>query len=284
MSRAVEHPAAAHAANSGHPKPSDPSAPYVRFASLNELHDLQFPSTDAPLELQFILITQVKELLFRMLYVELDTARTSIRDDDVTATCHALARGHRIQDVLLSSWGTLTSMSASDFVSFRDILGEASGIQSFMYRALEFIMGNKHEADLDRLRQYGPLHPILAGEVDAPSLYDEAVAYLHRNVRPIPDAVLGRDFSREHQASQDVEAAWLEIYRDPAGYPDGYRLAEALIELSFNFSNWRATHLLVVERMLGFKSGTGGTEGVAWLRQITDHRFFPELWSVRTAI
>jgi tryptophan 2,3-dioxygenase len=175
-------------------------------------------------------------------------------------------------------------MSASDFVSFRDILGEASGIQSFMYRALEFIMGNKREAGLDRLRRYGPLHPILAGEVDAPSVYDEAVAYLHRNVRPIPDAVLSRDFSHEHQASQDVEAAWLQIYRDPAGHPDGYRLAEALIELSFNFSNWRATHLLVVERMLGFKSGTGGTEGVEWLRQITDHRFFPELWSVRTAI
>jgi tryptophan 2,3-dioxygenase len=267
-----------------HPAGTGDATPYVRFACLDELHDLQFPSTDSPLELSFILITQVKELLFRMMYVELDVARSRVRDDDVAEACRALARTHRVQHVLLTSWETLAGMSATDFVGFRSILGAASGIQSFIYRALEFILGNKDEASLDRLRQYGPLHRILENEVKGPSLYDEVIAYLHRNVCPMPDAQLRRDFSRPHVASPDVETAWLAIYRDPGGYPGGYQLAEALTELSFLFSQWRATHLLVVERMLGRKPGTGGTEGVEWLRHVSDHRFFPELWSVRTRI
>jgi tryptophan 2,3-dioxygenase len=279
----MKHPAEA-CLGGGRPDRTDAGAPYVQFACLDELHDMQFPSSDSPLELSFILITQVKELLFRMLYVELDTARSHIRDDDVAGLCRALARGQRVQHVLLTSWETLTGMSATDFAGFRAILGEASGIQSFMYRALEFIMGNKDEASLDRLRQYGPLHRILEDEVAAPSLYDQVIAYLHRNVRPMPDVVPRRGVSRQYFASQDVEAAWLAIYRDPSRYPDGYLLAEALMELSFQFSQWRATHLLVVERMLGLKPGTGGTAGVEWLRHVSEHRFFPELWSVRTKI
>lgn len=260
------------------------TAPYVRFASVEELHDLQFPSSDSPLELQFILITQVKELLFRMLYVELNETRRRIREDDVTEACRALSRAQRVQHVLLTSWETLTGMSATDFTGFRSILGDASGIQSFMYRALEFVLGNKDETALDRLRRYGPLHRTLTDEITAPSLYDEIVAYLHRHVRPMPGTLLQRDFSRTHVPSSDVEAAWLAIYRHPDEHPAGYQLAEALTELSFLFSQWRATHLLVVERMLGRKSGTGGTEGVEWLRHINEHRFFPELWSVRTGI
>jgi tryptophan 2,3-dioxygenase len=260
------------------------AAPYARFASLAQLHELPIPSSDSPLELQFILITQVKELLFRMLYVELDVARSRLRDDDVTEVCRVLSRAQRIQHVLLASWEILAGMSAADFTGFRAILGEASGIQSFMYRALEFIIGNKDEASLDRLRQYGPLHRMLAAEVAVPSLYDEVIAYLHRNVRPLPKMLLRRDFSRQQIPSPEVETAWLAIYRDPDKHPAGYQLAEALTELSFQFSQWRATHLLVVERMLGRKHGTGGTEGVGWLRHINDHRFFPELWSVRTQI
>jgi tryptophan 2,3-dioxygenase len=268
----------------GQPDGQGDAAPYVRFASLEELHDLQFPSSDSPLELQFILITQVKELLFRMLQVELDVARGRVRDDDVSGACGAFSRAQRVQHVLLTSWETLTGMSATDFTGFRHILGEASGIQSFVYRALEFTMGNKDETSLNRLRRHGPLHRILSAEVAAPSLYDEVIAYLHRNVRPMPEELLRRDFSRQHVASPEVEAAWLAIYRDPGEYSAGYQLAEALTELSFLFSQWRATHLLVVERMLGSKHGTGGTEGVDWLRHINEHRFFPELWSVRTRI
>jgi tryptophan 2,3-dioxygenase len=268
----------------GRPGGASGSAPYVQFAALEALHDLPLPSSESPFELSFILITQVKELLFRMLYVELDVARGHVRGDDVAESCRALSRGHRVQHVLLTSWETLTGMSAADFTSFRAILGEASGIQSFMYRALEFAMGNKDEASLDRLRGHGPLHRILEGEVAAPSLYDEVIAYLHRNVRPMPEALLRRDFSVQHVASSEVEAAWLAIYRDPGKYPAGYQLAEALTELSFLFSQWRATHLLVVERMLGRKGGTGGTEGAEWLRHMNEHRFFPELWSVRTGI
>jgi len=259
-------------------------SPYARFISVAELHQLQFPPSDSPLELQFILITQVKELLFRMLHVELDVARSRVRDDDVAEVCRVLAKAQRIQHVLVTSWEILTGMSATDFTSFRSILGEASGIQSCMYRALEFIMGNKDEASLQRLRQYGPLPPVLAAEVAVPSLYDEVIAYLHRNVRPLPETLLRRDFACQHLPDPEVETAWLAIYHDPDKHPGGYQLAEALIEVSFQFSQWRATHLLVVERMLGRKRGTGGTEGADWLRRINDHRFFPELWSVRTLI
>ena len=262
----------------------DSRAPYVRYASTDALHEMQSPESDSPFELSFVLVTQVKELLFRMLYVELDAARSHLREGDVDAVCKALARANRVQRVLLTSWEVLTGMSAADFVGFREFLGEASGRQSFMYRALEFIMGNKDEESLDHLHQYGPLHQILEREVSAPTLYDEVVVYLHNNVRPVGEALRQRDFARPHVVSDEVEAAWLDIYREPGKHADGYALAEALIELAFQFSQWRATHLLVVERMLGSKPGTGGTEGVAWLRRISEHRFFPELWSVRTRI
>jgi tryptophan 2,3-dioxygenase len=268
----------------GNGERAEGSAPYVNYASLAALHEMQAPESETPLELSFVLVTQVKELLFRMLYVELDTARSHLREGDVTAVCQALARANRVQRVLFSSWEILSGMSPTDFLGFRDFLGEASGRQSFMYRALEFIMGNKDEASLDNLRRHGPLHQILEQEVGAPTLYDEAIKYLHSHVRPVGEDLRERDFADPHVASDEVEAAWLEIYREPDRFPEGYALAEALTELAFQFSQWRATHLLVVERMIGSKPGTGGTDGVPWLRRINDHRFFPELWSVRTRI
>ena len=259
-------------------------APYVEYASTDVLQEMQSPQSETPLELSFVLVTQVKELLFRMLYVELDVARARLREGDVDAACKALTRANRVQRVLLVSWEVLTGMSAADFAGIREFLGEASGNQSFMYRALEFIMGNKDEASLDRLREYGPLHRILEQEVEAPTLYDEAVKYLHDNVRPLDEAVRQRVSADPHAADAEVEAAWLDVYREPDRHADGYALAEALIELAFQFSQWRAVHLLVVERMIGSKPGTGGTEGVEWLRRVSEHRFFPELWSVRTRI
>jgi tryptophan 2,3-dioxygenase len=259
-------------------------APYVRYACTDRLQEMQFPKSGSPLELSFILITQVKELLFRMLYVEIDRARTHIRAGEVIEVCQALARANRVQRVLLTSWDLLTGMSVTDYAGFREVLGEASGRQSFMYRALELIMGNHDPDSIEHLREYGPLHHILDYEVDSPSFYDEVIAYLHRTVQPMSDAVLQRDLARQYLASPDVEAAWLAIYREPSRFPTEYSLAEALTELSFQFSQWRATHLLVVERMIGAKRGTGETEGVEWLRRISEHRFFPELWSVRTTL
>lgn len=257
-------------------------APYVRYARLRELHEMQFPRSDAPLELSFILITQVKELLFRMLYVELDTARSETRKGDLAKACRALARANRVQHVLLASWDTLTGMSPADFVTFREVLGEASGRQSFMYRALELIMGNKDSDSVDYLREFGALHHTIEHELVTPSLYDEVVEYLSRHVDPM-NALRCRRAGRA-AVSEDIEGAWLHVYREPSKYPAEYMLAEALVELSFQFSQWRATHLLVVERMIGSKPGTGGTDGAQWLRQISEHRFFPELWSVRTRI
>ncbi|QIS11045.1 tryptophan 2,3-dioxygenase [Nocardia arthritidis] len=251
------------------------TAPYVSYSQLDALHEMQHPTTDSPLEMQFILITQVKELLFRMAYVDLDEARNRLRANDCAQACRALARVSRVQRVLQSSWDYLNGMSASEFLGFRHVLGSASGNQSFMYRALEFILGNKDDESLAYIRQFGPLAPILAREVAEPSLDDEVIAYLGRTFGALPTP------SRP-ALEPAVEEVWLAVYRDPNRYPEQYALAEALLEVAYQFAHWRSTHLLVVERMLGAKPGTGGTAGLDWLRRIRDHRFFPELWAVRT--
>jgi tryptophan 2,3-dioxygenase len=281
MSRA---PQAASCPFTGVETPTAGGTPYARFACLDELHQLQFPSSDSNFELSFILVTQVKELLFRMLHVELDVARAALREDDIDTACGALARGHRVQHVLLTTWETLCSMSASEFVAFRPTLGEASGIQSTVYRALEAALGNKEDISLEPLRMQGTIPTELLDELAAPSVYDEAIFYLHRTVRPMPARLLERDVSRTHVWDEVVEQGWLDVYREPRDHPEAYRLAEAMIDVAYRFSQWRATHLLVVERMLGNKPGTGGTQGVDWLRRVSEHRFFPELWSVRTAL
>ncbi|MFF7242652.1 tryptophan 2,3-dioxygenase [Embleya sp. NPDC008237] len=284
-----EHPAAAST-----PAPArcpfggdterDGAAPYVSYARMDELHELARPRTDSPRELTFILISHVKEILFRAIHVELDQARTAIRQDRISVACGHLERATRSQQALLASWEVLSAMAPDEFLEFREILGEASGTQSFMYRVLEFAMGNKDpdtvrawKADMER-------YPMLRAELAAPSIYDEAIRYLARQGAKLPADLLERDVTRRHEPHPLVEQAWLEVYRDPAGRPLDHRLAEALSDVSFRFSVWRSTHLLVVERMLGSKSGTGGTTGLAWLRTINEHRFFPELWSTRTLL
>jgi tryptophan 2,3-dioxygenase len=262
----------------------DPRAPYVSYAQMDALHALAQPRTDSPLELSFILLSHVKELLFRMVYVELDQARSRLRADEAGAACRALERAARSQRVLVASWEAMNGMSVDEFLVFRDILGEASGTQSFMYRTLEFAMGNKDPRAVRQAEAQLPLYPGLKDELHGPSVYDEALAFLSRRGLPIPEQVLNRDLTRQYTFDPAVENAWAQVYRQPAGQPEAYRLAECLIELAYQFSHWRSTHLLVVERMLGGKTGTAGTDGAAWLRTVNEHRFFPELWSLRTVL
>ncbi|MGW5518575.1 tryptophan 2,3-dioxygenase [Nocardia africana] len=247
------------------------SAPrYVAHGRMDELHALARPHTDSPFELTFILLSQVKELLFRAVYVELDQARRHLVADQPETVARALARAVRTVRVLTAAWDAFTGMSPDEFLSFRHVLEGASGIQSPMYRRLEFIMGNRDSAALALSADTLAAYPELTRELSEPSLYDEVLRFLGRRAA-LP-------------SGDDVERLWVRVYHEPDRYPVEHRLAELLTDIAYEFSRWRATHLLVVERMLGRKRGTGGTTGVEWLRQVSEHRFFPELWSARTQL
>lgn len=258
--------------------------PYVSYTYPDVLHALQQPRTDSPREMTFLLVGHVKELLFRAVLVELDQARAQMGRDDVGGACTSLARAVRTQRVLTATWELLTGMSPDEFLEFRDTLGEASGIQSFMYRALEFCLGNKDPRAVAACGPYLERFPILARELRSPSVYDAALGLLSRLGADLPRPVLDRPPAEPHTADPAVEDAWLSVYREPSRWPQAHRVAENLMEVAYQFSQWRATHALVVERMLGSKAGTGGTTGLDWLRSVNEHRFFPELWSARTRL
>ncbi|MFI6523338.1 tryptophan 2,3-dioxygenase [Streptomyces uncialis] len=255
---------------------------YVDYARMDDLHSLQEPRTDSPFEMSFILISQVKELLFRMVYLEVDQARARLREDRPEAACRALGRAVRSQRVLISSWESMNALTVDEFLGFREILGQASGTQSFMYRMLEFALGNRdltmvRTSDLDAF-------PQLRAEWERPSLYDEVLRFLARAGLPVPECLTDRDPSAPYTSDPDVEKVWVAVYRTPGEFRTVYDLAEQLLEVAYQFSHWRAAHLLVVERMLGGKRGSGGSDGAAWLRAVNEHRFFPELWTMRSAL
>lgn len=256
--------------------------PYVDYARMDALHALQAPVTDSPFEMQFILLSQVKELLFRMVHLELDQARARIREDHPEAAGRALSRAVRHQRTLIGCWESMNAMPVDEFLPFRDTLGEASGTQSYMYRLLEFTLGNRVTAMVRRtdLTRF----PQLRAELQRPSLYDEVLRHLSRTGLPVPEHVLTRDVTGAHVADDGVEDVWATVYRNPDKYRTAYDLAEQLLEVAYQFSRWRATHLLVVERMIGGKRGLGGTDGASWLRKINEHRFFVELWTARSAL
>ena len=258
-----------------------PNPEYVSYARMDSLHELAQPRSDAQGELNFILISQVKELLFRALTDDLDQARKEFDGDDPDGACIALARGVRTQRVLVSCWESMNGMSVDEFVAFRHVLGEASGVQSFAYRELEFLLGNRPPMHARAARKDG--HPRVRAELDRPSLYDAALAHLARRGYDIPNEVFDRE-GDQHEPHSAVEDVWLEIYRSPTVHPVAHRIAEALLEVAHQFSLWRAAHLLTVERMLGGKGGTGGTDGAAWVRAMGEHRFFPELWTFRSRL
>lgn len=255
---------------------------YVAYARMDELHELQHPRSEARGELNFLLISHVKELLFRAVADDLDTARQALDRDDVSGACLDLARATRTQRVLVACWESMNGMSADEFMAFRHVLGDASGVQSFAYRALEFTMGNRPTRLVEAALDGG--HPMLRAELAKPSIYDAALDYLARQGFAIPTECVEKSPTQQHESNASVEDVWLEIYRNRDRHQHAHRLAECLLEVAYQFSQWRATHLLVVERMLGGKSGTAGTDGATWLRIINEHRFFPELWTFRVRL
>ncbi|MGW0210928.1 tryptophan 2,3-dioxygenase [Streptomyces sp. NPDC003233] len=266
---------------------SSGSTPYIDYQSIDVLLSLQNPRTDAPAELTFYVMGQVKELVFKLLVTEVNRTRDLLYEDRFDEALRTLRRIERVQRVLESTWEALGTITASEFNEFRDHLGEASGLQSYMYRQLEFCLGNKSP----RLATAHLGVPGVAEQVElalrSPSLWDAAIAFLHRTPGRsvhLPAECLERDFATPYQPHPQVEAAWAEVYRAPGEHPKLYALGEALGEVSYRFGLWRTTHLLVVERILGNKPGSGGTTGVPWLRRSAEHRFFPELWSAKSLL
>lgn len=257
------------------------STPYIDYQSIDVLLSLQQHRTDAPGEPTFYAMGQVKELLFKLLYTELRRAQDQLRDDAVREAVATLQRTQRVFELLAATWSVLDTLSPTEFAAFRDHLGEASGFQSYMYRRLEFVLGNKVESMTRPHRGVPHVYRDVLADLRSPSLYDEALRLLHRRGAALPAAVLDRDWSLPYEPHEAVEAAWATAYRDPRQDNELYQLAEALIGVAERFSAWRLQHLLTVEKVIGPKPGTGGTGGVEWLRRIAGHRFFPELWTVR---
>jgi tryptophan 2,3-dioxygenase len=195
-----------------------------------------------------------------------------------------MARVSRIQAQLIQSWDVLSTMTPSDYSSFRDALGQSSGFQSAQYRQIEFLLGNKQLAMIAPHRHRKDLEALLETALATPSLYDEALRLLARRGFPIDPNVLARDLRQPHASDPSVRDAWLAIYRDPKTHWELYQLAEELVDLEDWFQQWRFRHVTTVQRVIGFKRGTGGTAGVSYLKKALEIVFFPELWDVRTAL
>ena len=226
----------------------------------------------------------MSELWIKLCLHELRAALASIRRDDLAPCCRLLQRIGHVQAQLLHSWDVLATLTPADYSGFRNSLGRASGFQSWQYRLLEFLLGNRNRELVAVYRNDPPVLAELERALAAPSLYDECLRLLSRRGFGIPDACLDRDFSLPYVPHKQVTAAWLAVYHSTATHPELYELAERLMDLDQRFQLWRYAHLKTVERIIGGKRGTGGTSGVAYLTQALRLRFFPELWSARTSM
>ena len=257
---------------------------YGDYLQIKTLLSAKKPLTDKHDEHLFITVHHVQELWLSLMAHELATAIDHIQHDLLPPAFKAMARMTRILEQMIKAWDVLSTMTPSDYLEFRDDLGQSSGLQSFQYRLVEFRMGAKDERMLLPHRHDAENHARLKAAHDAPGLYDAALMLLERRGFAIPDEVVNRDFSRRHVFNDAVRDAWLAIYRNSKANFEVYELAEELVDLEDWFQQWRFRHMKTVERIIGFKRGTGGSSGVGFLKSALDHSFFPELWAVRTEL
>lgn len=261
------------------------TTPYDAYVGSSTLAHFKRPITDEPGEMMFLVMSQVMELYFRLIAFEWRTAQKALRDDDLPNALLALRRSRDTFTALNASWVTFKWMTPPDFNSFREALGEASGFQSFLYRHLEFLLGFKDPALLRPHKQVaGDNYAELVAAFEAPSLYDDVLAYLSRHGYAVPDDVLAREIATTYEPSDGVEDVWVELYGATTAADADRQLAELLTDLAQEFSDWRYWHLMAVRRAMGAKAGTGGSSGLAWLERSLQRQAFPELWSARTRI
>jgi len=260
------------------------SISYGEYLQLEKLLAAQQPISSQHNEMVFILVHQVSELWMRLMLHELTAALECIRRDDLDPALKMLARISRTQTQLLTVWDVLATLTPFEYSAFRNALGRSSGFQSVQYRLLEFLFGNKHAAMIEVHKRDARAYELLARALAEPSLYDEVLRLLSRRGYGIPEGYLSRDFSEPYQASKQVAGAWLGVYHNADQAWDLYELAERLVDLDYNFQLWRYHHLKTVERIIGYKPGTGGTGGVSYLAKALELKFFQELWQIRTSM
>jgi len=248
--------------SSGHKSSSDHMS-YSDYLGLDKILNAQQPLSTAHDEMLFIVQHQTSELWMKLAIHELSATCRLIAADDLQPAFKTLSRVSRILEQLNSAWDVLRTMTPSEYTQFRESLGKSSGFQSQQYRLIEFMVGNK---------------------LQSPSIYDLTIQLLHRRGLTIDQAVIERDVSVSYAANDSVRAAWLAVYRDPQHFWELYELAEKLVDFEDYFRRWRFNHVTTVERVIGFKRGTGGTSGVSYLRSMLDVVLFPELWQVRTEL
>ncbi len=257
---------------------------YARYLSLDILLSAQQPTSDEDDELLFIIIHQTKELWLKQMIRELSLARAQVAADALVPAYKAMARVSRIQAVMTQSWDILSTMTPADYSRFRGGLGTSSGFQSDQFRTIEYMLGLKDAGFLKYQDDRPAAQAAMQAALDAPSLWDVAIAAVARAGIPIPAEVLARDVRQPYAPHPAVEAAFLTVYRDTARYWELYQLAEKLVDLDDAMATWRHKHVLTVERIIGGKRGTGGTAGAAYLQATLSKRAFPELWSLRTQL
>jgi tryptophan 2,3-dioxygenase len=257
---------------------------YGDYLHLDQILSAQKPLTGAHDEMLFILQHQVSELWMRLAIHEISAARKAIAADAVQPAFKMLSRVARIFEQLNNAWDVLRTMTPSEYTHFRGELGQSSGFQSWQYRQIEFMVGNRNRAMLQPHAHRSDIVALLEDELLRPSLYDEALRFLARNDVAVPRASLERDLSKPYEMSEGVVAAWRVVYETPDTYWPLYELAEKLVDFEDYFRRWRFNHVTTVERIIGFKRGTGGTSGVSYLKGMLEAELFPELWRVRTTL
>lgn len=257
---------------------------YAGYLSLDQLLGAQSPRTEQHDEMLFVIIHQTKELWLKQILHEVALAQSLIRAGDLVPAYKSLARVSRIQAVMTQSWDILATMTPADYLKFRGDLGASSGFQSDQFRRLETMLGLKDPRFLRFHAERPQAHAALKAALEAPSVYDDALRQLHLAGLHIPEEVLNRDVSTQYEAHPAVEAAWLEVYRNTERWWPLYQLAEKLVDMDDALLTWRHKHIVTVERIIGRKMGTGGTDGVGYLVETLKRRCFPELWSLRTQL
>jgi tryptophan 2,3-dioxygenase len=260
------------------------SLSYGQYLQLDKILDAQAPRSGEHDELLFIVIHQSSELWMKLCLHELRGAMAQIQADDLEPAFKMLSRVGRIQTQMIQAWEILATMTPFDYSRFRDSLGTSSGFQSHQYRQIEFLLGAKNARTLDVHRSDPAVLAELEVALATPSIYDGALALLARRGFDIPADYLSRDWTQPYEASEAVEAAWTAVYRDVDRWWDLYELGEKLVDIEYRLQQWRFAHMKTVERIIGFKRGTGGSAGVAYLVKALERPFFPELLSLRTVI
>lgn len=257
---------------------------YGDYLGLDAILSAQKPLSTAHDEMLFIIQHQTSELWMRLALHELGAARDEIAEDRLQPAFKMLTRVARIFEQLNGAWDVLRTMTPSEYTTFRETLGQSSGFQSYQYRMIEFAVGNRNAAMIRPHSHRADLKAALEAELSKPSLYDVALSAVARAGVDIPEEVLSRDVSQPYAPNEGVKAAWAKVYSAPETYWQCYELAEKLVDFEDYFRRWRFNHVTTVERVIGFKRGTGGTGGVSYLKRMLEVELFPELWHMRTAL